>query len=196
TGFGRDARSVVAVVAGVGRDERVVRGRRLAGQVGRQGGVGHHVRLAAGGLFDDRRVVDERVVPGGVAVLVRVGQRGGGRVLAGHGHAVHVGLPRLPTALDLVGDAAATVGPQLLEGLAQCPVLAVGVEQRRRRLPTRHGDVVVGADVADAVVVADEGALAAQRLEIRRPSALRRRVPRGVVVLVLEDDREDVVVPG
>src|SRR5438445_337270 len=75
-GLGRHARGVVAVMTGVRGDEGVVGRGRLAGQVGGEGRVGHHVAVAAGGVLDDRRVVHERVVPGGVAGLVRVAEGG------------------------------------------------------------------------------------------------------------------------
>ena len=179
------------VVARVGGDEDVVgHGVGRAGQNRRQLAVVPHVGVAAGLVLDDRRVVDERVVPGRVAGLIRVREVGGGAMLTGNGHAFHRPQPRQTLLVELVGDATATVGQPLLERLAGPPVEAVALEQRRRGLAARHRHVVVGAHVAGAVVLAGEGALGHQAVQVLGGAG---RPPRGAEVLVLEHDGEHVL---
>src|SRR5439155_26021719 len=114
------ARTVMAVVAGVGRDEREGRQSRVGpGRVVGQGGaelaVGPLVGLAARLVPDEVGEVDEGVVPVGVVVrrwlsavaLVGVRRRISddvGSVEAGGGRAIHVGAPTETGRLELVSQ--------------------------------------------------------------------------------------------
>ena len=138
----------------------------------------------------------------GVVDRVEGGVPADGRFSAGHvAHVLHVALPRPTLVGELVGhclhrfgiDAAGTDGlPNEQRARAEEVVedLAVGLGLQVGTLAADHGDVVVGAGVADAVVLGQQRPFGGQG--VSQIGIVGRRPERGAVPLVFQHDHEDV----
>lgn len=205
---------IVAVMAKIGRDVNEVCRAVDAGEILGELIEIHHAVVAVCLVVDDRVEVHERIVLGGVLILWRsvlgdveraddrmcAGGRFTRRVLA---HVFHVRLPRETGVGELVGDGAnalgihATRAGKLAVGVGLfgggrefAKRRAVGLRSGVGRLPADHGDVVVQAEMADAVIAGQQRALLGQFLgEIRSD---RLRAERDLIGLVLQHDDEHV----
>src|SRR5581483_5458323 len=189
-GLARHAGRIVAVIADVRRDERVVRRRRDRLEIVLERRQRYHV--VAGGAVDDRVEPHERIVARRILIfglfVVRDILRADRYMTARRGftarivpHVFHVALPRqvcggelLPNRphilwidTTLAGDLAGRRVPATMRATRDEVRVDVAVGRRRavRSLTTDQRRVVVEAGVTNAIVLAQERAHRSQRVD-------------------------------